>query len=539
MTHNGQRTEFLNDPTGISDVVAEYDSSGQLRARYTYGIDLTSRVDAAGNATYFDMDEIGSVVGVSGGLGSYLNAYTYLPYGGVLHSTEAIDNPFQFIGAWGVMAEDNGLHFMRNRFYDSATGTFLSTDPLWIPGTSAYEYANNNPLQFADADGLKPKKKPLSPKWKEILERYRKEAEKRLEQERNNPSISKRIRDLVGQNTKDAHAECEADPNCQPRRNAGGNGGRGDGGPQGGGVGGSQGSGSKDSQDNKNAKGPPPVCGCDVRDEGTVGTPRSRDPNQKLSVAGFGDEHFVAGSRTVPYRIEYENLGPGSVPAPAMPATAPAQRVEISDQLTGDLDWNSVEFSEFGFGDFLFRVPSGRQYHSQTVSVNYDGKSLEVDIELRFDALTGMLTAVFQSVDPETLLPPSVLVGFLPPEDGSGVGRGFVGFRAGIRPGIPSGTELRNVALIRFDGQSVIATNQIDAQNPLLGTSPDLEAMVTMDAGAPESSLAPAATTTSGSVRYRARSSSGSSARWYVGTNRAGRLPTLSSCSIKSGGRWI
>ena len=35
-----------------------------------------------------------------------------------------------------------------------------------------------------------------------------------------------------------------------------------------------------------------------------------------------------------------------------------------------------------------------------------------------------------------------------------------------------------------------------------------------------------AATTTSGSVRYRARSSSGSSARWYVGTNRAGRLPT-------------
>src|SRR5262249_6582767 len=47
VVHDGQRTEYLVDPSGLGNVVGEYDGTGRLVAHYTYGFGLTSRVDAA------------------------------------------------------------------------------------------------------------------------------------------------------------------------------------------------------------------------------------------------------------------------------------------------------------------------------------------------------------------------------------------------------------------------------------------------------------------------------------------------------------
>jgi YD repeat-containing protein len=76
---DGQRTEYLLDPTGLGDVVGEY--SGGNMARYTHGLGLVSRVDGSNSASFYDADAIGSVVGLSGSSGSYLNSYSYLPFG--------------------------------------------------------------------------------------------------------------------------------------------------------------------------------------------------------------------------------------------------------------------------------------------------------------------------------------------------------------------------------------------------------------------------------------------------------------------------
>ena len=102
---------------------------------------------------------------------------------------------------------------------------------------------------------------------------------------------------------------------------------------------------------------------------------------------------------------------------------------------------------------------------------------------------SGQLRAVFQSVDPETFLPPGVLAGFLPPEDGTGVGKGYIGYTIDARADLTTGTEIRNVALISFDGQEIIATNQINPQDPTEGTDPAKEALNTIDAAAPETSV--------------------------------------------------
>lgn len=54
-----------------------------------------------------------------------------------------------------VWDEETGLHYNRQRYYDPATGQYLTPDPLGQPdGPNAYLYAAGNPLSFIDPDGL-------------------------------------------------------------------------------------------------------------------------------------------------------------------------------------------------------------------------------------------------------------------------------------------------------------------------------------------------------------------------------------------------
>ena len=55
------------------------------------------------------------------------------------------------MGSWGLV-------FLRARYYDPASGRFISRDPVWgivdVPETlNRYTYAMNNPVVYLDADG--------------------------------------------------------------------------------------------------------------------------------------------------------------------------------------------------------------------------------------------------------------------------------------------------------------------------------------------------------------------------------------------------
>ena len=121
-SHNGQTTQYLVNPTGLSSVVGTYDSNGNLIANYTQGLGLVSQVTATGAAYYYNFDAVGSTVGISGANGSYVNSYKYLPFGQVQQSLQTVANPFQFNGLNGVMQDGNGLIFMRARYYDPSLG---------------------------------------------------------------------------------------------------------------------------------------------------------------------------------------------------------------------------------------------------------------------------------------------------------------------------------------------------------------------------------------------------------------------------------
>lgn len=203
----------------------------------------------------------------------------------------------------------------------------------------------------------------------------------------------------------------------------------------------------------------------------------------------------MRGDGVLPYRINFENLGPGSVDASGNPystfASAPAQRVTISDQLHSGLNWSTFQLVEVGFGDTIVPIPLGRTHYAGSVSMTFNGQTFNVDLEAGIDLASGRVTAVFQSIDPKTSLPPDVLTGFLPPEDGTGRGQGHFSFLIRARTNLVTGTELRNVALIEFDRQTAISTDQVDPHNPAAGVDPTKQALMTIDAGPPTSSVTP------------------------------------------------
>ena len=157
----------------------------------------------------------------------------------------------------------------------------------------------------------------------------------------------------------------------------------------------------------------------------------------------------------------------------------------VTDRLDPGLDWDSFELTEFGFGDILVTVPAGRQYFQTVVEMTYNGRTFEVWIEGGINVSTRELFARFMSIDPATSLPPDVLTGFLPPEDGTCRGMGHVSYTIRPKRGLPSGTQIRNVAMITFDVNPPIATDQVDPHDPSRGTDPEKQALVTIDATPP------------------------------------------------------
>ncbi len=156
-TVNGQTTNNLIDPFGMGNVAAQFGSSGNLIAHYTYGLGLVSQVSASGTAYYYDYNLQGSTVGITNTAGVYVNQYSYDPFGQVTTISAGIANSFTFDGLDGVSNDGNGLMYMRGRYYAPGVGDFVSQDPLGLDGgdTNVERYAGNDPILFVDPEGLR------------------------------------------------------------------------------------------------------------------------------------------------------------------------------------------------------------------------------------------------------------------------------------------------------------------------------------------------------------------------------------------------
>ncbi|MBC8441923.1 MAG: RHS repeat protein, partial [Deltaproteobacteria bacterium] len=152
LTENGTTRYYLIDPTGFGNVVGEYDESGALLTRYTYGMGLISKDDY-----FYTFDGNGNTAELTNSLSEKTNSYAYAPFGEVLFSSESVNNEFQFVGQFGIRQAGNDLLYMRNRFYMPSTGRFISEDPIGIAGgLNLYGYVYNDAVNFVDPLGLTP-----------------------------------------------------------------------------------------------------------------------------------------------------------------------------------------------------------------------------------------------------------------------------------------------------------------------------------------------------------------------------------------------
>jgi autotransporter-associated beta strand protein len=192
----------------------------------------------------------------------------------------------------------------------------------------------------------------------------------------------------------------------------------------------------------------------------------SVDPNNIQGPSGFGAQGFVQ-PELFSYAIEFENQ-------PS--ATAPAQSVVVTQQLDSNLDWSTFQLGSFGFGNTIVNVPSGRTSYSTQLDLTASLGVL-VDVTASFNPLTGLATWTFTSLDPTTLdVPADPLAGFLPPDNNSGIGEGFVNYSVSPKANSTTGTQVKGQATVVFD------------MNPPLATAPILN---TIDSGAPTSTVAP------------------------------------------------
>ena len=139
----------------------------------------------------------------------------------------------------------------------------------------------------------------------------------------------------------------------------------------------------------------------------------SWDPNEMCGPVGYGDKGYISETKTMDYRILFENK---------KEATAPAYRIRISDVLDENVfDVNSVRFGSTSH--------EGMQYNWK---MTREGNTLNWDIE---------------GIE-------------LPPNVNAPEGEGYITFSVDLKPGLKSGTEIKNKATIIFDYNAPIETNE-------------------------------------------------------------------------------
>ena len=149
----------LDINASLSNVLAETDNAGTIMAYYVYGLGLISKILPDGTTYNYHYDSRGSTVALTDVLQNTTDTYTYDSFGNVANSSGSTQNPFKHVGRYGVMNEENGLNYIRARYYSPEVGRFITKDPQTGndrdgKSLNRYVYALNNPVVLIDISGL-------------------------------------------------------------------------------------------------------------------------------------------------------------------------------------------------------------------------------------------------------------------------------------------------------------------------------------------------------------------------------------------------
>ena len=128
------------------NIVAEANSSNTILRGYTRGHQLLTDDDRRA----YMYDGHGNLVQQNRGTVAE-NITRYDAYGNKVESSNVNDVPFGYCGEY--LDSESGLIYLRNRYYDSESGMFITEDPI-RDGVNWYSYCGGNPVMFWDLLGL-------------------------------------------------------------------------------------------------------------------------------------------------------------------------------------------------------------------------------------------------------------------------------------------------------------------------------------------------------------------------------------------------
>jgi RHS repeat-associated protein len=361
------------------------------------------------------------------------------------------------VGRFGVAADPSGLLFMKMRYYDAASGRFVSPDPLgYRAGVNLYRYCNNSPIRYIDPlGGWSFSGWFLGDSWGKPGPLTTGEG-------------AHFTPDQINQIAETG--KMPSNPNYEnlpaPLKIPGG---------------------IADSYMNGDPEGVHhygklTMLGADAitLSTGTLAHGvhgfaqdgikilvekkvenliESHDPNEKVSPRGTGSEsdRFLPPDTPIPYSVYFEN---------ASTASAPAQTVVVSDQLDAGLDASTFVLTAIAWGDHQVAIPAGAAaFHSRETITDYRpgvSKTWWVDVDVTVEAGSGNMQCTFTTLDPDAVeAPEDVHAGFLPPNDATHRGEGYVMFSVEPKSSLAVGTRIANTASIVFDTAAPIATNEV------------------------------------------------------------------------------
>ena len=168
-TYNVENVRISNLFDDFDDTTYVYDTRTKLSkllmktsegfiTKYVYGKGLIGE-ESDGTFKTYHFDCRGSTIAITNTSGTVTDTFTYDTYGKLLSRTGTTETPFMYDGRDGVLTDDNGLLYMRARYYSPDMRRFVNSDIIAGKISNAitlnrYAYANGNPVSNIDPLGL-------------------------------------------------------------------------------------------------------------------------------------------------------------------------------------------------------------------------------------------------------------------------------------------------------------------------------------------------------------------------------------------------
>ncbi len=146
---------YVNDvASALPSVLNENGPDGNVD--YVYGLSTVSASSPAFEY-FYQFDGLGSAINITDPTGAQKANYSYDPWGKMTLPLDPLGTKEKYKFTGEANDPNDGLVYLRARYYDTATGRFLSEDPLrtrLVYGESPYAYAGDSPPQLVDRSGL-------------------------------------------------------------------------------------------------------------------------------------------------------------------------------------------------------------------------------------------------------------------------------------------------------------------------------------------------------------------------------------------------